>query len=260
VVMPFWSDNNILFLAGKGDGNIRYYEYENDNLIALDEHKSTDPQRGMCFLPRRALNVADCEIARAYKIAGNSIEPIAFIVPRKAEGFQSDIFPPAPSYEPSVSAQEFFGGKNPSRKLVDLSTGVSFAASSGATTTPTPAMSTTQSAPAPAPAQAPSMQSRSFSSSSFTASEREPSSPAAPPTPAQAPTPSAPSAPPSRSGTDFGAPSAGASGNTSALEKENSTLKSQLREARELIRNLELQVEAQRANARKAAKALLDES
>jgi coronin-1B/1C/6 len=37
----------------------------------------------MCFLPRRALSVSDCEIARAYKIAGSYIEPIAFIVPRK---------------------------------------------------------------------------------------------------------------------------------------------------------------------------------
>ena len=37
----------------------------------------------MCFLPRRALSVSDCEIARAYKVYGSSIEPIAFIVPRK---------------------------------------------------------------------------------------------------------------------------------------------------------------------------------
>jgi coronin-1B/1C/6 len=65
------------------DGNIRYYEYESDALYALSEHKSSDPQRGMCFLPRRALSVSDCEIARAYKIYGSSIEPIAFIVPRK---------------------------------------------------------------------------------------------------------------------------------------------------------------------------------
>ena len=62
---------------------MRYYEYENDALFALSEHKSTDPQRGMCFLPRRALNVAECEIARAYKISGSFVEPIAFIVPRK---------------------------------------------------------------------------------------------------------------------------------------------------------------------------------
>lgn len=37
----------------------------------------------MCFLPRRALNVSECEIARAYKVAASGIEAIAFIVPRK---------------------------------------------------------------------------------------------------------------------------------------------------------------------------------
>ena len=65
------------------DGNIRYFEYESDSLFALSEYKSSDPQRGMCFLPRRALEVAECEIARAYKVSASAIEPIGFIVPRK---------------------------------------------------------------------------------------------------------------------------------------------------------------------------------
>lgn len=82
----------------------------------------------MCFLPRRALNVAECEIARAYKItttsSAGSIEPIAFVVPRKADSFQSDIFPPAPSLEPSLSAPEFFSSKKDIvRRVVDLDTG-----------------------------------------------------------------------------------------------------------------------------------------
>lgn len=68
-LMPFWSDNNILFVAGKGDGNCRYYEYENDDLVYLTEYKSSEPQRGMTFLPRRGLNVGECEIARAYKVS-----------------------------------------------------------------------------------------------------------------------------------------------------------------------------------------------
>jgi coronin-1B/1C/6 len=43
------------------------------------------------------------------------------------------------------------------------------------------------------------------------------------------------------------------------LEAENARLESELREAREKIKNLELQVEVIRANARKAAHALLNE-
>ncbi len=44
------------------------------------------------------------------------------------------------------------------------------------------------------------------------------------------------------------------------LEAENTRLQNELRDAREKIRNLELQVEALRANAREAAQALLNEA
>ncbi len=40
------------------DGNIRYFEYENDKFEFLSEYKSGDPQRGLAFLPRRGVNVS----------------------------------------------------------------------------------------------------------------------------------------------------------------------------------------------------------
>ncbi|KAJ6614138.1 hypothetical protein B0H10DRAFT_2046156 [Mycena sp. CBHHK59/15] len=233
VIMPFWTDNNILFLAGKGDGNIRYYEYESDSLHALSEHKSSDPQRGMCFLPRRALNVSDCEIARAYKVYGSSIEPIAFIVPRKADSFQSDIFPPAPSAEPSLSAAEFFTGKTAPRKLVNLADGVTFAAKNEPQThVPTPT---------PAPAAAPA--SPAAPTRTYTAPAPEPEPVASPVAYSRQPS------------TDSFAPSPSQSG---ATAEENARLTAELRQAREKIRNLELELEGVRANARRAAQALLD--
>ena len=39
------------------DGNIRYFEYENDKFEFLSEYKSGDPQRGLAFLPKRGINV-----------------------------------------------------------------------------------------------------------------------------------------------------------------------------------------------------------
>ncbi|KAK7225754.1 hypothetical protein V2G26_013757 [Clonostachys chloroleuca] len=95
VCMPFWDDgSNCLYLAGKGDGNIRYYEYENDKFEYLSEYKSAEPQRGLAFMPRRGINVHDNEVMRAYKTVNDSyVEPISFTVPRRAETFQADIFP-----------------------------------------------------------------------------------------------------------------------------------------------------------------------
>lgn len=113
VCMPFWAEgSNCLFLAGKGDGNIRYFEYENDKFEFLSEYKSGDPQRGIAFLPRRGVNVHENEIMRAYKTVSDTyIEPISFTVPRRAETFQSDIYPPATGLKPAVSASEWLSGK-----------------------------------------------------------------------------------------------------------------------------------------------------
>ncbi|GAB7339670.1 hypothetical protein MBLNU457_6251t1 [Dothideomycetes sp. NU457] len=113
VCMPFWDEGtNMLYLAGKGDGNIRYYEYEHDKFEYLSEYKSGDPQRGIAFLPKRGINLHENEVMRAYKTVNDAyIEPISFVVPRRAEVFQSDIYPPATGSKPAVSAEEYFAGK-----------------------------------------------------------------------------------------------------------------------------------------------------
>ena len=68
-LMPYFlPGNNMLFFSGKGDGNIRYYELEGEDVHSLSEYKSNEPQKGMAWMPIRHLNVADCEIARSYKV------------------------------------------------------------------------------------------------------------------------------------------------------------------------------------------------
>lgn len=47
-------------------------------------------QLGVAFMPKRALNVNECEIARAYKLTTNMIEPISFKVPRKVRTQQEN--------------------------------------------------------------------------------------------------------------------------------------------------------------------------
>ncbi|KAH6627633.1 hypothetical protein F5144DRAFT_576451 [Chaetomium tenue] len=122
VCMPFWDDgSNCLYLAGKGDGNIRYFEYENDKFEFLSEYKSADPQRGIAFVPRRGINVHENEVMRAYKTVNDSyVEPISFTVPRRAETFQSDIFPPATGVKAAMSAKEWFDGKTAVSPKIDL--------------------------------------------------------------------------------------------------------------------------------------------
>ena len=138
VCMPFWDDSTqCLYLAGKGyvhvpflgevyvdrisDGNIRYFEYEHDKFEYLSEYKSADPQRGLAFLPKRGLNMHENEVMRAFKTVNDAyIEPISFIVPRRAEVFQGDIYPPVTGTKPAMSAGEWFDGKEGLPSKIDL--------------------------------------------------------------------------------------------------------------------------------------------
>ncbi|XP_065187614.1 coronin-2B-like [Sycon ciliatum] len=127
VLFPFFDFNtNMVYLAGKGDGNVRYYELVEDRpyCFYLDEYKSSAPQRGLGILPKRAVDVPHCEVMRLYKLHQKGlIEPICFKVPRKSELFQEDLFPPCLSDEPSLTAEEWLSGKNAEPKLINLKDG-----------------------------------------------------------------------------------------------------------------------------------------
>jgi len=115
VIMPFYDpDTCMLFLAGKGDGNVRFYEIVDDKTFVypVSQLGSNVPQRGMCMLPKRACNVSACEIAHLLKATNDRVEPLSFIVPRKSELFQDDLYPDAVSGIPTLTADEWKEGKD----------------------------------------------------------------------------------------------------------------------------------------------------
>ncbi|BGP30631.1 Coronin-like protein crn1 [Rhodotorula toruloides] len=243
MLMPFFSaGTNVLFLAGKGDGNVRMYEYDNDELFYLSDYGSSQPQRGMCFAPAHAVNVEENEIARAYKAVGTTIEPVSFIVPRKSEAFQADLFPPAPSDQPALSAADWFGGKSSNPIMVDMETRTT--SSSSEPVKPYKPTAAPAAAPASTPAPAP------VEKSAPAPTAATPQRAASPPPPAPAPVAAAPRAatpPPAAPATNgASAISNGGSkddGEVAALREENEQLRADLAEKDAVIRELELKLE-----------------
>jgi len=129
VVMPFYDeDSDVLFLAGKGDGQIRYYEFIPEEepskmLSGLSQYSSTNPTAAACALPRRGCDVSITEIIRIYKVSKGCVFPLQFQVPRKSENFAETIYPLARGDEPALTKEEWFEGKNATPKLVSLQGG-----------------------------------------------------------------------------------------------------------------------------------------
>ena len=159
ICMPFWDDGSqMLYLAGKGDGNSRYFEYDNDKFEPLSEHKSPEPQCGLAFMPKRGVNTHANEVMRAFKTVNDQyIEPISFVVPRRAEMFQDDIYPPATGSKPAMSSGEWLDGKTARPAKIDMGDLHDGTAPKeyAATEAPQAAPAKTAPTPAPAPVAAP---------------------------------------------------------------------------------------------------------
>ncbi|KAJ8388250.1 hypothetical protein AAFF_G00135110 [Aldrovandia affinis] len=128
VLFPFYDpDTHMLYLAGKGDGNIRYYELspEKPYMHFLTEHRSILPQKGMGIMPKRGLDVSSCEVFRFYKLVTikSLIEPLSMIVPRRSESYQEDIYPMTAGNQSALTAAQWFAGLDKDPVLISLKPG-----------------------------------------------------------------------------------------------------------------------------------------
>ncbi|XP_064471293.1 coronin-2B-like isoform X2 [Ornithodoros turicata] len=128
VLFPYYDhDTKMVYIAGKGDGNIRYYEIVDEAPWChyLSQLLTGSPQRGLGCMPKRGLDVRSCEVFRFYKLHATKglCEPISMIVPRKSEQFQDDLFPDTAAPTPAMTADEWLGGRNRNPVLISMKSG-----------------------------------------------------------------------------------------------------------------------------------------
>ena len=125
VLFPFWDEETkMVYIVGKGDTNIRYYEVTNEEpfVFSLSMHQSTVSVRGVGILPKRLVNVREHEICRFYRVVQTKgiVEPLSMIVPRKSEMLQKDVYLPCYAGKPSMTAEEWIGGANKNPILINI--------------------------------------------------------------------------------------------------------------------------------------------
>ncbi|KAI1710122.1 type of WD40 repeat domain-containing protein [Ditylenchus destructor] len=104
VLVPLYDeDSGLLYMAGKGDCAIRYYEINNDYPFVH--------------------YVSDVSLI-IYKVTTKGVVDILqFFVPRKSDLWQADLYPDTRSTMPALSAEEFIEGKNAPPKLMPVNPG-----------------------------------------------------------------------------------------------------------------------------------------
>ena len=116
-------DTNMVFLCGKGDAVVRAYEMRDDKNF-YTELQSVSSSKGFTsigLLPKKAVDVMECEVNRLFGVQNDCIIPMTYVVPRKSHvDFASDLFPDTHSGEASLSAQQWLSGENAAPKLDSL--------------------------------------------------------------------------------------------------------------------------------------------
>ncbi|NXL77459.1 CORO6 protein, partial [Leptocoma aspasia] len=132
VLLPFYdADSSIVYLCGKGDSSIRYFEITDEAPYVhyLNTYSSKEPQRGMGFMPKRGLDVSKCEIA-SLGVPGEMgawgatphVSPWSLSIPQ-SDLFQDDLYPDTPGPEPALEADEWLSGKDAEPILISLRDG-----------------------------------------------------------------------------------------------------------------------------------------
>ncbi|GMS90855.1 hypothetical protein PENTCL1PPCAC_13030, partial [Pristionchus entomophagus] len=116
VLFPLYDeDTGLLYLCGKGDCAIRYYELNDDPpyMHYINTYTTSEPQRAIGWMCKRGVSSMENEVNRMYKLTTKGVVDILqFFVPRKSDLWQADLYPDTRSLVPSLSAEQFADGGN----------------------------------------------------------------------------------------------------------------------------------------------------
>ena len=104
IAFPFFDeDTKVLYMVGRGEMAISFYQYNLDSPNYIDflyAYKGKEPQKGFSLLPKRTVDLMACEIMKGVRLTAKTIEYVSFKVPRKSGTFQQDLYPPCRSMNP----------------------------------------------------------------------------------------------------------------------------------------------------------------
>lgn len=78
IPFPFFDeDNKVVYVAGKGEAAISFFQYSTESPNYLDflgAFKGKDPQKGFSMMPKRVVDIMTCEVMRGVRLTAKTVE------------------------------------------------------------------------------------------------------------------------------------------------------------------------------------------
>ena len=108
----FDKDIKILFVFGRGEGNMHYYDLNEGNIRPCNDYLSSEPTTSVVMFEKKCMDYKKCELDRFAKYTGKTIQYLSFYYPKRVPEFEEALYPPTFSGEAALSLNEWVSGTN----------------------------------------------------------------------------------------------------------------------------------------------------
>ena len=105
-------DIKILYVFGRGEGNMHFYDLNDGTVKPCNDYLSSDPTDSIVMFDKKSMDYNKCELDRFAKYSRKNIFYLSFNYPKKNPDFDESLYPPTFSGEPALTLDEWMGGSN----------------------------------------------------------------------------------------------------------------------------------------------------
>ena len=125
---PFFdSNNNLVYLAVKGEQKVNIWELVNDDemIYQISTYKGESNIRGFSFLPKRFVDVMSSELMKAVRLTDKFWEYVSFRLPKKKGAFVSSLYTNWPNGSFSKTFKQWAEGESAPPPHIDITADLS---------------------------------------------------------------------------------------------------------------------------------------
>ena len=113
-------DLKLLFVFGRGEGNMHYYDINDGTIKPCSDYMSSEPTTAIVMFDKKTMDYNKCELDRFAKYTGKNIVYLSFYYPKKVPEFDDSLYPKTFSGESALSLDDWVSGNNAEPVVKDI--------------------------------------------------------------------------------------------------------------------------------------------